>query len=383
MRIFLSVGEPSGDVHGANLIRSLQALDPAVECVGFGGDRMAAAGCKHLYDLCNHPIMGLTQAILSVPWVIKLIANADREFRRHRPDAVVLIDNPGFNWWIARRAHQRGIPVFYFVPPQIWAWASWRVNKMRRFVDHVLCSLPFEEAWYRERGVAAEYVGHPFFDELPRQRLDADFLASERQRGGVIIGLLPGSRTHEVEYNFLTQLRAAEIIHRTHPEARFLVAGFKERQLRIMEEMRRQFPGVPVDIHVNRTPEIIELSKACVSVSGSVSMELLYRAKPTVIVYRVSKFTAAVFGPFLKVKFITLVNLLADKMLYPEFLSMDCPSAGVAQEILRWLDDDGAFAEVTSELQQLRDRVAAPGACDRTARRIVDVVAPLAKLSAA
>jgi lipid-A-disaccharide synthase len=375
MRIFLSVGEPSGDVHGANLIRSLQAIEPTVECVGFGGDRMAAAGCKHLFDLCNHPIMGLTQAVLSVPWIVKLIADADRDFRRHRPDAVVLIDNPGFNWWIARRAHQRRIPVFYFVPPQIWAWASWRVNKMRRFVDHVLCSLPFEEAWYRERGVAAEYVGHPFFDELPRQQLDASFLDEQRRRGGTIVGLLPGSRTHEVEMNFLTQLRAAEIIHRTHPETRFMVAGFKERQCQKMEEMRRQFPTLPLDIHMNRTPEIIELSKACVSVSGSVSMELLYRAKPTVIVYRVTKFTAAVFGPLLKVKYITLVNLLADKMLYPEFLSMKCESVRVAEEVLKWLDDAREFAAVTSELQTLRDQVAAPGACDRTARRILDRLA--------
>src|SRR5262249_55553724 len=155
------------------------------------------------------------------------------------------------------RAHKHGIPVFYFVPPQIWAWASWRVRKMRHFVDHVLCSLPFEEAWYRERGVHAEYVGHPFFDELPRQQLDFDFLATQYQQGGTIIGILPGSRTQEVVYNFLSQLRAADIIHRAHPETRFLVAGFKESQCELMEEMRRQFPALPLEICVHRTPEII------------------------------------------------------------------------------------------------------------------------------
>jgi lipid-A-disaccharide synthase len=186
---------------------------------------------------------------------------------------------------------------------------------------------------------------------------------------------LPGSRTHEVEMNFLTQLRAAEIIHRTHPETRFLVAGFKESHCQKMEAMRRQYPTLPIEIYVNRTPEIIQLSKACVSVSGSVSMELLYRVKPTVIVYRVTKFTAAVFGPLLKVKYITLVNLLADKMLYPEFLSMNCESVRVAEEILKWLDDERVFAAVTSELQSLVDQVAAPGACDRTARCILDRLA--------
>jgi lipid-A-disaccharide synthase len=382
MRIFFSVGEPSGDVHGANLIRALQAHDPSVKCVGFGGDLMAAAGCEHLFNLCNHPVMGFAQALVNIPWLVRLIARADREFRQNRPDAVVLIDYPGFNWWIARRAHKHGIPVFYFVPPQIWAWASWRVNKMRRFVDHVLCSLPFEEAWYRERGVNAEYVGHPFFDELPRQKLDADFLGAQREKAGTIIAILPGSRTHEVENNFATQLRAADLIHRAHPETRFLVAGFKEGQRKLMEEMRRPFQALPLEIFVGKTPEIVELSKVCVSVSGSVSLELLYRAKPTVIVYRLTRLNAAIFGPLIKVKYITLVNLLADKLLFPEFKGTACPADGVAREVLHWLDDERACAEVTAELVDLRNRVGAPGACERAAQRIVDVLSQSKRVAA-
>ena len=375
MRIFFSVGEPSGDVHGANLIRALRARQGDLECVGFGGDRMADAGAQHLFNLCNHAVMGFTQALASVPKLVGLVQQANRYFRDQRPDAVVLIDYPGFNWWIARRAHAHGIPVFYFVPPQLWAWASWRVKKMRRFVDHVLCSLPFEEDWYRARGVAAEYVGHPFFDELPRQRLDASFLDAQRRQGGTIVGLLPGSRTQEVEMNFLTHLRAAELIHRAHPETRFLAACFKDAHRQLIETMCKQFPSVPVELLVGKTPEIIELSKMCVSVSGSVSLELLYRAKPTVIVYRVSPFTAALFGPLVKAKYITLVNLLADKMLYPEFLSVRCRGAQVAGEVLRWLDDPNAYAEVSRELQDLRSKVAMPGACDRAADRIVEIVA--------
>src|ERR1044072_1592684 len=132
MRIFFSVGEPSGDVHGANLIRALQQLDPPLDCVGFGGDRMADAGCKHLFNLCNHAVMGFGHVVTSLPKLMSLISQADRSFRHQRPDAVVLIDYPGFNWWIARRAHFHGIPVFYFVPPQLWAWLSWRVAKMRK-----------------------------------------------------------------------------------------------------------------------------------------------------------------------------------------------------------------------------------------------------------
>src|SRR5205807_2553008 len=152
MRIFLSAGEPSGDIHGANLIQALRDRHPDIECVGFGGERMTAAGCKLLYPLVELAVMWFARTLANAPTFLQLLSRADRCFRHQRPDAVVLIDYPGFNWWLARRAHFHGVPVFYFVPPQLWGWAGWRVNKMRRFVDHVLCNLPFEIDWYRARG---------------------------------------------------------------------------------------------------------------------------------------------------------------------------------------------------------------------------------------
>src|SRR5262245_24549663 len=195
MRIFLSAGEPSGDLHGASLIQALRHRDPGIECVGFGGERMEAAGCRLLYPLCQLAIMGFLRVLPGIPTFYRFLRHADGFFRERRPDALVLIDYPGFHWWLARRAHAHGIPVFYFVPPQLWAWAGWRVRKMRRWVDHVLCNLPFEESWYRARNVQAHCVGHPYFDELSRQQPDARFAAEQRARSGLIIGLLPGSRT--------------------------------------------------------------------------------------------------------------------------------------------------------------------------------------------
>ena len=374
MRVFLSVGEPSGDVHGANLIRALQTFDPNVECVGFGGDRMAEAGCDHLFNLCNHAVMGFSEVLASVPRLIGLVRKADHYFRRHRPDAVVLIDYPGFNWWIARRAHRHRIPVFYFVPPQLWAWAGWRIKKVKQFVDHTLCALPFEAEWFRERGVDAEYVGHPFFDELPRQQLDMEMMDSQRRKGGTIVGLLPGSRTQEVEMNFLSQIRAAERIHAERPDTRFLAACFKESHQQAIDRLCREFPHVPVETFVGKTPEIIELSKTCISVSGSVSLELLYRNKPTVIVYRLSNWTALLIWPLVNIRFITLVNILAKKRLFPEYLTIDCEAPGMARETLRWLNDERHFNETCRELSALRAKGAAPGACGRAAERIVEVV---------
>src|SRR5580692_3147689 len=186
MRIFVSAGEPSGDLHGANLIRSLRALRPDLDFCGFGGERMQAAGCQLVYPLVDHAVVGLVRVLKSVPQFAAILRKADRFFRQEKPDLLVMIDFPGFHWWLAKRARQHGIPVVFFVPPQLWAWAGWRVKKMRERVDRALCTLPFEEAWFRERGVAAQYIGHPYFDELREQRLDPAFLAEQQHRPGPV-----------------------------------------------------------------------------------------------------------------------------------------------------------------------------------------------------
>lgn len=375
MRIFLSAGEPSGDIHGANLVRELRKRRPDVECVGFGGDHMAEAGCRLLYPLTQLAIMWFVRALAHAPTFLGLLSRADRFFRHHRPDAVVLIDYPGFHWWLARRAHFHGIPVFYFVPPQLWAWAGWRVKKMQRFVDHVLCTLPFEKPWYEQRGVHAHYVGHPFFDELPQQRLDPAFMQSQQTRGGPIVGILPGSRTQEIVRNLSTQYRAARRIHQARPDVRFLVACFRPAHQEMIDDYLHRHEPLPIETCVGRTPEIIELAHACMTVSGSVALELLYRRKPSTILYRIGKIDLKVGRWFMTTEHICLVNLLAQKRLYPEYLTDHCESEAVAQNVLTWLNDQDQYSALVQELTDLRERVAIPGACSRTAEYLLDTLA--------
>jgi lipid-A-disaccharide synthase len=341
-----------------------------VECVGYGGDKMAAAGCRILYPLCSLAVMWFVRVLANAHVFLELLSRADRYFCSQRPDAVVLIDYPGFNWWMARRAHFRGIPVFYFVPPQIWGWAGWRVNKMRRFVDHVLCSLPFEEDWYRERDVPAHYVGHPFFDELPQQQLDAAFLTSQQARPETIIGLLPGSRNQEVERNLSSLVRAAARIHAARPDTRFLVASFKPAQREYVEEYLRN-RRLPIEVHTGRTPEIIHLAHSCIAVSGSVGLELLYRGTPAVVVYRPSRLVYHIGRRIATCRFISLVNLLADQELFPEFPTVNCEAEAVSKHILRWLNDPASYEKVREQLAGLRSQVAQAGACERAARYIL------------
>ncbi len=312
--IFFSVGEPSGDLHGANLIRQLQEQCPGIQAVGYGGPKMAGVGCQLHADLTALAVMWFARVLAHLHTFLGLIGRADRYFRQHKPDAVVLIDYPGFNWWIARRAKARGIPVFYYSPPQIWAWARWRVKKMRRFVDHVLCGLPFEEAWLRRHGCNATFVGHPFFDEVRRYPYDERFIEEHRGRPGPLVVILPGSRTQEVTHNLRWFLKAAAVIHEKVPGAYFALASFEQHQADIARPLVEQ-SGLPIEICVGKTPELMRLADCAMSVSGSVSLELLYHTTPTVILYWITPLAYLVQSFFRKVKYITLVNLLATDAL--------------------------------------------------------------------
>ena len=390
--IFFSVGEPSGDLHGANLIRQLQAQCPGLQAVGYGGPKMAEAGCHLHADLTALAVMWFARVLLNLHKFWDLGSRADRYFRHHKPDAVVLIDYPGFNWWIARRAKAHGIPVFYYSPPQIWAWARWRVKKMRRLVDHVLCGLPFEEAWLRRHGCNATFVGHPFFDEVRRYAYDEQFIAEHRSRPGPLVVILPGSRTQEVTHNLHWFLKAAGIIRAKVPDVRFALASFKPQQAQIAQQMV-EAAGLPIEICVGKTPELMRLADCAMSVSGSVSLELLYHATPTVILYWIDRLAYLVQSFFRKVKYITLVNLLttdglecedltpfdpmqadAHRVLFPEYLTYEDKSQQIADHIIDWLTNPAHRAARVEALEALRTQVAHGGASRRAADYILNVL---------
>jgi lipid-A-disaccharide synthase len=382
MHVFISAGEPSGDLHGATLIRELKKLEPNIRLTGFGGDRMAAAGCQLLYPLTKHSVMWVLQVVKQIFTFLDLLKKAQDFFRAERPDVVVVIDYPGFHWKLAARAKAEGIPVIYFVPPQIWAWARWRVKKMRRLFTHVLSALPFEHEWLTKRGVPSTYIGHPYFDELASQQLDDRFLGSERARPGVVIGVLPGSRNQEVIRNIPEMLRAARRIHAARPDTRFLVAAFNDHQAEMARAAIAPWQ-MPADVHVGHTPEIIALAECCIAVSGSVSLEMMYRRTPAVVVYRMRRFDLKMGKLLVKVPYITLVNLLANEEVYPEFPTDRDPSTAVAARVLELLNDPARREAVTRKLDTLCNEVAKPGACAAAARLILNVPAAAQPVSSA
>ena len=381
MKIFLSAGEPSGDLHGANFARAIRARQPNAQLIGFGGDKMSSAGVDLLFPLTQLSIMWFSRSIVRLPQFFRLADRAERLFRNEKPDAAVLIDYPGFHWHIAKRAKAAGIPVYYFVPPQLWAWGGWRTRKMRKSFDTILTALPFEETWYKRKGLKTHYVGHPYFDELAEQRPDEAFVNASRGLGAMV-ALLPGSRNQEVAANFPLMLATAQKVHESRPDVRFFVASFNERQRDAARSMLAE-SKLPIEFHVGKTAEIIEAADVCLAVSGSVGLEMMYRGKPSAIVYKYSRLARMVSKQLITCKYISLVNLLADEEIFPEFLTYrDCSSA-MADQLLTWLNDPAAHALTQSKLDTLKRRVAVPGACERAAEFVLNRIGAKSALRAA
>jgi lipid-A-disaccharide synthase len=354
---------------------------------------MAAAGCELHEDLTQLAVMWLLRVLVNLHRFMELVSRADRYFRHHRPDAVVLIDYPGFNWWIARRAKQHGIPVFYYGTPQLWAWAGWRVRKMRRFVDHVLCKLPFEVDWYRQRGCQAQFLGHPYFDQLADEQHDESFIRQQRSRSGPLVAILPGSRTQEVKDNLPHLLKAACVVRDQVPSARFAIASFKPSQA---ERARRlaAASGLPVEIHVGKTGELIRAAQCAMAVSGSVSLELLYHTTPSVILYHVSSVPYFLQKYGRRVRYITLVNLLAvdnclslpmgvydpenpldAQVLMPEYVTCGDRSRELAGHVVRWLTDPADYQQRVAQLAALKKQVGGGGASAKAADYVLRTLA--------
>ena len=399
MRVFLSAGEPSGDHHAAVLVRELRSRDPSLEFIGLGGPQLEAAGCRLVADMTHLAVMWFLRVITSIHRFVDLARQAERSFLDAKPDVCVLIDFPGFHWWLAWRAKRHGIPVIFYCPPQIWAWASWRIKKMRRLVDHVLSALPFEHEWFLKQGMASTLVGHPFFDELQvtTGRPSSARLTDPQTRPPHVL-LLPGSRGQEIDANLASILRAAARLRAAVSDARFTVAALHERHAARIRQVVAADPEarrLGLRIVAGQARELMETADAAIAVSGSVSLELLAARVPTVIIYRVGGFGYVLQSFLRRARFITLVNLLAcrepigraspvllpprsvppadPEAVFPEYLAVQDPAERVVAHVAEWLQDPAAIGRARARVAAVAARVAQPGSAARAASAVLAI----------
>lgn len=377
--IFFSVGEPSGDQHAARLVTEIKGANPEVRMRGFGGAEMRRAGCYIDCDLTQHAVVGLLEVLPKLRQFFRFADQAEEIFQSGNVDAVVLVDFPGFNWHIAKRAKRYGIPVYYYCPPQLWAWGGWRVKKMRRNVDHVLAVLPIEQQYFSDRGIPSTYVGHPFFDAIESAQLDTQLLGrfeSQRQSGQQLVAVLPGSRDHEVHRNWPLMLESIRRLHRRHSDARFLVASYRDRQcLWCRDQLTSSDAELPIDFYVDRTSEVIEAARCAMMVSGSVSLELMARRTPAAVVYRVGRVLHTFAKLMVRLDSITLPNLMSNRKVFPEMVSVGRPEPAIefmAESIDAMLGDQFYFRSILAQLDKLREQHAQNGASTQAAQWICD-----------
>ncbi|MEM9365615.1 MAG: lipid-A-disaccharide synthase [Planctomycetota bacterium] len=383
--LFFSVGEPSGDQHAARLIAALQShggVGPELpwKIRGFGGPAMQQAGCELDVRLTDHAVVGIVEVLPKIRQFLGFADRAEAAFRAGDVDGVVLVDFPGFNWHIAKRANKFDIPVFYYCPPQLWAWGSWRLRKMQRYVDHVISVLPFEADYFSAAGLDTVYVGHPFFDATAEQQLDASvvsMLSQKRAPEDTLVAVLPGSRDHEVHENFPLMLETIRRLHRSSdrlPSTRFAIAAYRDAHcLWCRDQLRSEDGDLPLEFFVGKTSEIIEAADCGMMVSGSVSLEMMARNTPAAVIYRVGRLTHAIAKRLVRIDSMTLPNLMCPQKLFPEFVSVGdtSPAVEFLEGTLRSLIGDPYYRdEVATTLGGLAARYAVPGASHAAAQAI-------------
>jgi lipid-A-disaccharide synthase len=375
--IMLSAGEASGDLHGATMCRALRTLAPGVRLMGMGGPRMAAAGVEILVDPTAHAAVGTSEAVGRIPGLYRAYKILVRRLRETQPKAMVLIDFPEFNLRLAKQARRAGVPVVYFIPPQLWAWRGGRIRQMARRVTRVLAAFPFEKSLYEEAGVSVEFVGHPLLDVVPgdldRMRARERLGIGERQ---ILVGLLPGSRRQEVGRLLPSMLDAAALLAGGDGRRCFvlgLAASVDRGLVTALLARASEMGGPPVEVVERLTHEVMAGADVLLIASGTATLEAALLGSPMVVCYRVSRLTEAIARLLNRSPWISLPNIVAGRTVVPEILQDKVTGARLSSEAERLLVDPVAATAQRAAFKEVRSRLGQPGVGARAARAVLKV----------
>jgi lipid-A-disaccharide synthase len=373
-KILVVAGEASGDLHGAHLVEAVRQTDPEVYFYGIGGAHLEQKGMKLLYHSQALSVVGVTEVFLKLISILKALKGLKESLDREMPNLIVLIDFPDFNFRVAKMAHQKGIPVLYYISPQVWAWRPGRVKVIAKRVKKMVVFFPFEVPIYQAEGVDVEWVGHPLLDivkpALSKEAAFEKFGLNPQRR---TIGLLPGSRIHEVERLLPPLLASAHLLQKEISDLQFIIPlapGFTKETL---SPWMRNCP-VPVKLTEGETYDVMNISELLIMASGTATLEAAILGKPMIIIYKISMLSSWIGRAMIRVNHIGLVNLVAGKGIVPELIQKEVNPERIAGEALRILKNPSLSQQMTEEMVGMRQNLGSPGAAQRAARIVTSML---------
>ena len=363
--ILISAGEASSDMYAARLAIALRARTGA-KFFGMGGPRMAEAGVELIADYHEVAVVGIAEVLHKIPTVIGVQNRLKREAKRRNAALAILVDSPGTHLGVARRLKQIGVPVGYFIGPQVWAWRAGRVRIIKRRVNRMVVIFPFEEKIYREAGVPVNFVGHPLVDVVRPTMSRAEFAALHNLNPNKpIVAILPGSRQNEIRQNYGRVLEACERLIRADKEMQFVVAAAPN--LTAGSFASHTLPAIDIRLVQGATYDALAAADCAIVASGTATIEAALLGTPMVVVYRVSPISASILRRMIRTPFFSMVNLIAGRSVVPELIQDDFTPAAVEAQVRRLLDSPAAREEMKSSLAEVRAKLGPGGAIERAA----------------
>lgn len=370
--VAIIAGEASGDQHGAKLVKAMLKKNPALFFCGIGGPALRQAGVRILVEASELTVVGITEVWSKIPVILKSMGTIKKLLKSLKPDLLILIDFPDFNLHVAAAAKKSGIPVLYYISPQIWAWRRGRVKRIGKLVDHMAVILPFEQPFYSEHNVAATFVGHPLLDSsLPT----SEQVMADGAEGQTTIGLVPGSRDNEILRHLPTMLATADILKEKLKHVIFIISHAPSVERKHIDTIVSEHPGrMAVEVISDGVEAVFERSDVIVAASGTVTLQAAIHGTPMVIIYKVSPISFWVGRALVRVPNIGLVNLVAGEQLVPEFVQNGASPGNIASAVEDMLKDSDKLNHLKRQLFGLRDVLGGTGASDRVADIAFDML---------
>lgn len=370
-KIMFSAGETSGDMHGANLAKALRKLVPEVELFGFGGPQMEDAGVKLCRNMLDYSVMGFWEVLVNLRKMFKLKEALVEEMKRQKPDILVLIDYPDFNWRLASEAKKLGIPVFSYIPPSAWAWRKGRAKNVAKIADKIVAIFPFELEVYKQAGADISFVGNPLLDNVKAsmtKEVACEFFGINMQDDNIL--LLPGSRKQEIANLLEPMLEAAKIISKERARAKFFLPVAPGIDKVYLNDKIKQY-DLPVKLCEGNTYDLMNCCDFAIATSGTVTLEAALMNLPSIVLYKMSAITYRIAKIFVKIKYFSLPNILVNEAILPELLQDEVNGENIARYARAWYKEQPTAEQTKLDLVKVKEKLGESGVAEKTAKLIL------------